>query len=181
MTCVSAFAWVCLRAPPFEPAAPSHTHTIHGHAHSTHQDYGTMSAGAVWTLLGIYPLAGTEYYVLGSPSFANVTVRGGGAHSARHQQQRRRQCVRGAGQAQWCAPVRALCAARGLAAPARHSRVHHDRHASAVDVRAAPVSLGGLYSFTHYYTQPFTVSRSHLASISASSLTCALGAQVAPR
>ena len=37
-----------------------------------------MSAGAVWTLLGIYPLAGTEYYVLGSPSFANVTVRGGG-------------------------------------------------------------------------------------------------------
>ena len=33
-----------------------------------------MSAAAVWTLLGLYPLAGTDYYVLGSPTFPNVTL-----------------------------------------------------------------------------------------------------------
>ena len=42
-----------------------------------------MSAGAVWALLGLYPLVGTDLYVLGSPTFGNVTLGlgslGGGA------------------------------------------------------------------------------------------------------
>ena len=42
-----------------------------------------MSAGAVWALLGLYPLVSTEWYVLGSPTFGNVTLGlgslGGGA------------------------------------------------------------------------------------------------------
>lgn len=33
-----------------------------------------MSAAAVWTLMGLYPLAGTDYYVLGSPTFSNITL-----------------------------------------------------------------------------------------------------------
>lgn len=37
-------------------------------------DYGTMSAGAVWALLGLYPLVGTDVYIIGSPSFTNTTV-----------------------------------------------------------------------------------------------------------
>jgi len=40
-------------------------------------DYGTMSAGCVFTLLGLYPLAGTDLYLLGSPTFRNVTLRVG--------------------------------------------------------------------------------------------------------
>ena len=39
-------------------------------------DYGTLSAGAVFALLGLYPLAASANgaYILGSPTFANVSV-----------------------------------------------------------------------------------------------------------
>lgn len=37
-------------------------------------DFGTMSAWAVWAALGLYPLTGTGMYVLSAPLFANVTV-----------------------------------------------------------------------------------------------------------
>ena len=33
-------------------------------------DAGTLSAGAIFSLLGLYPLATTDVYVLGSPTFA---------------------------------------------------------------------------------------------------------------
>ena len=38
-------------------------------------DYGTMSAWILWGMIGIYPLAGNATYMIGSPSFANVTLR----------------------------------------------------------------------------------------------------------
>ncbi|RYG57505.1 hypothetical protein EON66_00195 [archaeon] len=34
---------------------------------------GTMSAWAAWAYLGLYPIAGTKTYALGSPSFASAT------------------------------------------------------------------------------------------------------------
>ena len=37
-------------------------------------DYGTMSAWYLWASLGFYPLAGTDQFVIGSPSFSNATV-----------------------------------------------------------------------------------------------------------
>jgi predicted alpha-1,2-mannosidase len=37
-------------------------------------DYGTMSAWAAFTALGLYPLAGTDQYILGSPLFAQANV-----------------------------------------------------------------------------------------------------------
>ena len=37
-------------------------------------DAGTLSAGALFSLLGLYPLAASDAYVLGSPTFANVSV-----------------------------------------------------------------------------------------------------------
>jgi len=37
-------------------------------------DYGTLSAWAVWAYLGLYPLAGSGTYVLGSPVWANATL-----------------------------------------------------------------------------------------------------------
>ena len=38
------------------------------------QDYGTLSAWAVWAYLGLYPLTGSPTYILGSPVFANATL-----------------------------------------------------------------------------------------------------------
>lgn len=43
-------------------------------AHSQCHCVGEMSAWAAFGLLGLYPLAGTETYVLGVPSFANATL-----------------------------------------------------------------------------------------------------------
>jgi len=37
-------------------------------------DYGTLSSWAVWAYLGLYPVAGTDLYVLGSPVVAAATV-----------------------------------------------------------------------------------------------------------
>lgn len=37
-------------------------------------DYGEMSAWAAFGLLGLYPMAGTQTYVLGVPAFANATL-----------------------------------------------------------------------------------------------------------
>lgn len=37
-------------------------------------DFGTMSAWLVWSYLGLYPITGTEMYILSSPVFANTTV-----------------------------------------------------------------------------------------------------------
>lgn len=37
-------------------------------------DYGTLSSWAVWAYLGLYPVAGTDTYVLGSPVVASATV-----------------------------------------------------------------------------------------------------------
>jgi predicted alpha-1,2-mannosidase len=38
-------------------------------------DGGTMSAWLVWSALGIYPLPGTDQYVLGAPMFPHATIR----------------------------------------------------------------------------------------------------------
>ena len=37
-------------------------------------DYGTLSAWAVWAYLGLYPIAATGTFILGSPVFAEVRV-----------------------------------------------------------------------------------------------------------
>jgi len=37
-------------------------------------DYGTMSSWAAWATLGLYPLAGTDAFVLGSPSVLSATI-----------------------------------------------------------------------------------------------------------
>ena len=37
-------------------------------------DYGTLSAWAVWAFLGLYPVAATGTFILGSPVFAEATV-----------------------------------------------------------------------------------------------------------
>ena len=37
-------------------------------------DYGTMSSWLIWGLLGFYPMAGSEQFIIGSPSFENVTI-----------------------------------------------------------------------------------------------------------
>lgn len=37
-------------------------------------DYGTMSAWLNFAMIGFYPLAGTQTYILGSPTFAKTTV-----------------------------------------------------------------------------------------------------------
>ena len=37
-------------------------------------DYGTMSSWLIWGLIGFYPMAGTEQYIVGSPSFNNITI-----------------------------------------------------------------------------------------------------------
>ncbi len=42
-------------------------------------DGGTLSAWAVWAALGLYPLAGTDRYVLGAPRFSRVVVGRGDA------------------------------------------------------------------------------------------------------
>ena len=42
-------------------------------------DGGTLSAWAVWAALGLYPLAGTDRYVLGAPRFPQVVVDRGAA------------------------------------------------------------------------------------------------------
>ena len=41
-------------------------------------DYGTLSAWLVWAQLGVYPLAGSDLFVLGSPRFAEVVIGLGG-------------------------------------------------------------------------------------------------------
>ena len=38
-------------------------------------DFGTLSAWLVWATLGLYPLAGSDGFVLGSPRFAEVELR----------------------------------------------------------------------------------------------------------
>src|SRR5882757_3569177 len=38
-------------------------------------DSGTTSAWLVWTMLGIYPNAGQDYYYIGSPTFPKATIR----------------------------------------------------------------------------------------------------------
>jgi putative alpha-1,2-mannosidase len=38
-------------------------------------DGGTLSAWYVWSALGLYPVAGTDKYVLGTPLFPEATVR----------------------------------------------------------------------------------------------------------
>jgi putative alpha-1,2-mannosidase len=38
-------------------------------------DSGTTSAWLVWTMLGIYPNAGQDYYYIGSPVFTKATLR----------------------------------------------------------------------------------------------------------
>jgi len=38
-------------------------------------DSGTTSAWLVWTMLGIYPNAGQDYYYIGSPVFSKATIR----------------------------------------------------------------------------------------------------------
>lgn len=45
-------------------------------------DYGTLSAWAVFAYLGLYPIGGTRAYVLASPVFANVTLALPGAGGA---------------------------------------------------------------------------------------------------
>ena len=40
-------------------------------------DFGTMSAWLVWARLGIYPLAGSDLFVIGSPTFAEVLLQRG--------------------------------------------------------------------------------------------------------
>jgi len=37
-------------------------------------DYGTLSAWATWASLGLYPQAGSDIYILGSPLFPQVTI-----------------------------------------------------------------------------------------------------------
>ncbi|MBC8039494.1 MAG: glycoside hydrolase family 92 protein, partial [Opitutaceae bacterium] len=37
-------------------------------------DSGTTSAWIAWSLLGIYPNAGQDYYYIGSPAFAKATI-----------------------------------------------------------------------------------------------------------
>lgn len=37
-------------------------------------DFGTMSAWLCWAYLGLYPITGTDQYVLASPYFDNVTI-----------------------------------------------------------------------------------------------------------
>ena len=37
-------------------------------------DFGATNSWAVWACLGLYPVAATTTYVLGSPCFANVTL-----------------------------------------------------------------------------------------------------------
>lgn len=44
-------------------------------------DYGTLSAWQVWAQLGLYPLAGSDKFVLGAPRFSEVHI-GLGAQSA---------------------------------------------------------------------------------------------------
>lgn len=43
-------------------------------------DGGTLSAWAVWAAMGLYPLAGTDLYVLGAPRFSRLEVPFGDAH-----------------------------------------------------------------------------------------------------
>ena len=45
-------------------------------------DYGTLSAWAVFGWLGFYPLAGTDTYILGSPRFPRVRLRPFGTDDA---------------------------------------------------------------------------------------------------
>ena len=42
-------------------------------------DFGTMSAWLIWAQLGLYPLAGSDRFVLGSPRFAEAVVGLGGS------------------------------------------------------------------------------------------------------
>ncbi|EGD79581.1 hypothetical protein PTSG_10430 [Salpingoeca rosetta] len=44
-------------------------------------DYGTLSAWYVWAAVGLYPLAGTDLYFIGSPVFEHVTLHLPGGHS----------------------------------------------------------------------------------------------------
>jgi putative alpha-1,2-mannosidase len=37
-------------------------------------DFGTLSTWLTWSMLGIYPLAGTQRFVIGAPRFASVCI-----------------------------------------------------------------------------------------------------------
>jgi putative alpha-1,2-mannosidase len=43
-------------------------------------DYGTMSSWLIWGLIGFYPMAGSEQFIVGSPSFENITINRHAAH-----------------------------------------------------------------------------------------------------
>ena len=59
-----------------------HSRWLLKHAYSTqadglpgNDDYGTMSAWYIFTSMGLYPLAGSSTYLLGSPAFDRITIR----------------------------------------------------------------------------------------------------------
>ena len=58
-----------------------HSRWLLKHAYTTgadgipgNDDYGTMSAWYAWTSIGLYPLAGSSTYLLGSPAFDRITI-----------------------------------------------------------------------------------------------------------
>jgi len=55
-----------------------HVYTAAADGIPGNDDYGTMSAWLVWATVGLYPLAGSDTFVVGSPRFAHVRIRLGG-------------------------------------------------------------------------------------------------------
>jgi putative alpha-1,2-mannosidase len=55
-----------------------HAYTAAADGIPGNDDYGTMSAWLVWASVGLYPLAGSDTFVVGSPRFAHVRIRVGG-------------------------------------------------------------------------------------------------------
>jgi predicted alpha-1,2-mannosidase len=52
-----------------------HAYTSEADGLPGNDDYGTMSAWYIFTSMGLYPLAGSSTYLLGSPAFDRITIR----------------------------------------------------------------------------------------------------------
>ena len=113
-----------------------------------------MSAWGVWSYLGLYPVAGTDTYILGAPVFSNVTLRipsfrlraVGGASS------RRSRATAGGDAAGAAGPTSILNAgAAAAAAPApRLTVIAHN--SSAANIYAYAAAVNGVFLDTPFVT-----------------------------
>lgn len=82
--------WLFAFVPGEQPRTAAATRWIAEHRYGDtpdglpgNDDYGTLSAWLVWAQIGLYPLAGTDKFILGAPRFGEVEVGLGGSGTLR--------------------------------------------------------------------------------------------------